>query len=222
MTVAQVLIGQKTGKTLGFLGILLGSIQLLSKLIIFYLTRSLSHLRQLLKHITEVYEVVVVGMEHATGLRRFGKQNDGSCYLVDGAELQGFVVDSIRITTQHLEDTDAPHRTIRIEVHLELTVSGTWSQITHTHHLSIQLVQGNSFKHDALRDELGVNILIAQILSEIEILLGVYQVLRRNTVNRHACCAVGGHVNQPCFVQQAELDAVDGSTHVDILNIRTL
>ena len=83
-------------------------------------------------------------------------------------------------------------------------------------------MQGNGIEHDALGEELGMDVLVAEVLSEIEFLLGVDGVLGRHAVDGHACRAVGGNVNQACIVLETEVDAMGRAAHVDILNLGAL
>ena len=119
-------------------------------------------------------------------------------------------------------DTDTSHRAVGLEVDLELAIGGTRREVAHTHHLGVQFVQGHSVKHDALRDELRVRILVAKVLAEIQFLFRVNRILWRHSIDGHASGAVCGNMDKFGVVQQAELDAMRRAAHVDIFNLSAL
>ena len=166
-----------------------------------------------------MYGVVVVGMEQAALLRRLCQRHDGLGGLVDGRELHGRVAHIIGIAAQHVEDSDAAHRAVGLEVDLELAVGGTRCEVAHTHDLSIQSMLGDGIKDDALRQELGMDILVGEILSEIEHLLRIARILSRGVVDRQARCAVGRDVYQLGIVAQAEVHAMLRTSHIHVLNL---
>ena len=115
--------------------------------------------------------------------------------FIDGRELHPAFVQGIGETPQHVKDFDAPHKGVRGEVDLELTIAGTRRQITNTDYLGRQSVLNYGLQHNAFCHKFGMNILVAKILAVIELLLGEDVVGRHGVVDIEAAGAVRGDVH---------------------------
>jgi len=112
--------------------------------------------------------VGVVGMEEGAFVGRMGQEDDGAGGLVDGGELRWLVVLLIGAATQHVEDFDAPHVAVGGEVDLELAVVAACREVADAHNLGPQSFVCDGVEDEAVGEELGVHVLVAQFLSEVE------------------------------------------------------
>ena len=217
--VSHILISNEAGETLCLFGVLLGGLERFVKLFRFDLYRSIAHLGQFGYDIAEEDMMVVVGVEETTFLWRLRQGHDSLGGLVDGRELHGSVGHLERIAPQHVENADATHGAVGLEVDLELAVGGARGEVADTHHLGIEFVQCNGIEYDTFGHELRVDILVAQVLAEIEFLFSVDRVLWWHPVDGHAAGAVGRYMNETGTREEAELDTVCSTLDVDIFNL---
>ena len=83
-------------------------------------------------------------------------------------------------------------------------------------------MQGNRVEDDAVGHELGVRVLVAQVLSEVEALLVEQYIGSRIAVDGGSAHAGRGDMDKACARLQAELDTTTSASDVHVLNVGAL
>ena len=139
-------------------------------------------------------------------------------HFVDRGEFHLALVQGVGEAPQHVEDFDAPHKGVGGEVDLELTVAGARRQVTDTDHFGRQSILNNGLQHNAFCQELGVDVLVSEILSIEKFLLGENVIRRHGVVDIETAGAVRGNVYQPCAGLQTEVNTTLRTTHIHIFD----
>ena len=168
----HVLVSQEARHACGLLRVVLGILHCLGKLLLFDETYASRHRRKSHKHIAEELSVDVVGMEYDALAWCCRQQDDGTCHLVDGRELDTLVAHGVRTAAEHVIDLDASHERVGGEVGLELAVGTACGKVAHTHDLGIESLLGDRIEDEAFGHELRIDVLVAKILTHVEALLG--------------------------------------------------
>ncbi len=157
-------------------------------------------------------------MEHGAGIRRAGQKDHRPRNCINGRELHGIIQLIIGCAAQHGKGLQTSHGGVGLEIDLELSVHMTRCKVAEAHDLRPESLLCDRFQNRPLCQELGMHILVLQLLPEIQGMLvrdiSLFQILPVD-LGHHAH---GRGLYHGCSRLQTELHKILCASQIHILD----